>query len=558
MADIKTRRTAALQRWSQLNLVRSSWIEHWKELAHYLIPRSGRFDDTTAASMPNYGGKKHMHLLDTTGTRALNILTAGLLSGASSPARPWFKLKAHDDTLNRRESVKRWLFLVEARMRDVFNESNTYRAFRQMYQELGAFGTGANILLPHFDNVIHNQTMTVGEYAFDLDDDGNVNALYRRMELTVGQVVQRFGYKNCSFHVKAMYDRGSLSAYVPVLHAIEPRRERNPLKMDSANMPWASCYYEFGGNDEDVLRNSGHREFPVQGPRWETRGSDVYGSGPGMIGLGFVKQLQHQALRKGQAIDFQTLPPLGAPPSAQGRGLNLNPGAVNYVDVGTTGVKSLLEAPLQLDHLLEDIRDTRQNVNSTFFVDLFMMLANDNSVQPVTAREIAERHEEKLLMLGPVLESLHDEMLGPYIELAFAYMLESGLVPPPPAELEGTPLSIQFVSMLAQAQRLVGLSSVERLIGSVINVASVKPDIIDKLDLDRAVEVYSDMLGTDPTLIVAGERVALIRQQRQQAQAAAQQMAMAQQGATVAKDLGAAGADGRDAAVALAQSTQSA
>jgi hypothetical protein len=553
MADNKAKRTAALQRWSQLNLARASWVEHWKELAHYLLPRSGRFSDTGLVSQPNYGGKKHMHLLDTTGTRALNILTAGLLSGASSPARPWFKLKTPDSDLNKREAVKRWLYLVEERMRDVFNQSNTYRAFRQVYQELGAFGTGANLLLPHYEEVINNQTLTIGEYAFDLDDDGNVNSLYRRFEMTVGQLVQRFGYKNCSRHVKAMYDRGQLVSYVPVLHAIEPRRERDPLKMDSANMPWASCYYEFGANEEEILRVSGFRDFPVQGPRWETRGADVYGSGPGMIALGYVKQLQHQALRKGQAIDFQTLPPLGVPPSAQGRGLNLNPGAVNYVDVGTTGAKSLIEAPLRLDYLLQDITDTRGQVNSTFYVDLFLLLANDERQQPATAREIAERHEEKLLMLGPVLESLHDEFLGPYVEQAFAHMLESGLVPPPPPELEGVQLNIQFVSMLAQAQRLVGLSSVERLIGSVVSVAAIKPDVIDKIDLDRTVEVYSDMLGTDPTLIVAAERVALIREQRQAAQAQAQQMAMAQQGAAVAKDLGSAGSEGRDAAVDAAR-----
>lgn len=552
MADIKTMRSAALQRWSQLNTTRASWVAEWKELAHYLLPRSGRFDNSTLGTAANQGGKKHVHLLDTTGTRALGILTAGLLSGASSPARPWFKLRTPDDQLNAREAVKQWLFLVESRMRDVFNGSNTYRAFRQVYQELGSFGTGANILLPHFDNVLHNTPLTVGEYALDLDDDGFVNAIYRRFELTVGQLVQRFGYKNCSQHARAMYDRGSLASYVPVLHAIEPRRERDPLKLDNANMPWASCYFEFGGNDEDILRNSGFRDFPAQGPRWETRGADVYGSGPGAIALGYVKQLQHQALRKGQAIDFQTLPPLGVPPSAQGRGLNLNPGAVNYVDVGTTGAKSLIDAQLRLDYLLQDIQDTRQQVNSTFYVDLFLLLANDGRQQPPTAREVAERHEEKLLMLGPVLESLHDEFLGPYVELSFTYMLESGMIPPPPEELSGVPLSIQFVSMLAQAQRLVGLSSVERLIGSVVNVSAVKPDILDKVDLDRAVEVYGDMLGTDPTLIVAGERVALVREQRAQQQAAAQQAAMLQQGAAVAKDMGAAGADGRDAAAEAA------
>jgi hypothetical protein len=76
---------------------------------------------------------------------------------------------------------------------------------------------------------------------------------------------------------------------------------------------------------------------------------------------------------------------------------------------------------------------------------------------------------------------------------------------------------------------------------------------MDKLDFDKAVEVYGDLLGTDPTLIVPGDQVALVREQRAAAAQKQQQIAAAQQGAAVAKDLGAAGVDGRDAAVQAAQ-----
>lgn len=553
MPDYKQQREQAFQRWGSLQTERSSWISHWQEIARFLLPRSGRFDDTAASTSPNRGDKKNTHIYDSSATRALGVTTAGLLSGASSPARPWFRLKTPHDALNEREPVKRWLWTVEQRMREVFNVSNTYRAFRQVYQELTAFGTAADILLPDFDKVIHNHPLTIGEYAIDVDSKGAVDSLYRKFELTVGSLVGRFGYNNCSNRTRMLYDRGSLTPWIPVLHAIEPRRDRNPLKLDNENMPYMSCYYEFGCDGQEKLRSSGFRDFPALAPRWETRGSDIYGSSPGMMILGDVKQLQHQQLRKSQAIDFQTLPPLSAPASAQVNGLNLNPGAVNYCDVGTSGVKSLFEVTLDLGALREDVEDVRNRINQGLFVDLFIAILNDTRSQRATATEIAEKHEEKLLMLGPVLESLHDEFLGPYIEKTFVHMLEAGLIPPPPEELQSVPLSIQFVSMLAQAQRLVGLSSVERLIGSVMNVAAVKPDIVDKLDFDQAVETYADMLGVDPTLIVADDKVLLIRQQRAQAQQQAQAVAAAQQGAAIAKDLGAAGADGRDAALNAAR-----
>lgn len=550
--EYKQKREKAIQRWGSISTERSSWTAHWQEIARYIIPRSGRFDDAAASSSPNRGDKKNTHIYDSTATRALGILTAGLLSGASSPARPWFRLKTPYNDLNTREPVKRWLFAVEERMREVFTASNTYRAFRQVYQELSAFGTAANITLPNFQSVIHNHPLTIGEYGIDTDSDGKVNTLYRKFNYNVGQLVSRFGYERCSQHVRTQYDRSNLTPWIPVLHVIEPRRERDPLKLDNMNMPFSSCYYEIGGQDNDYLRESGFRDFPAQAPRWETRGSDIYGSSPGMLVLGDVKQLQHQQLRKSQAIDFQTLPPLAAPPGAQTMGLNITPGAVNYVDVGTNGVRALFQVNLDLGALREDILDVRGRIERGFFVDLFLLILGDSRAQPATAREVAERHEEKLLMLGPVLESLHDEFLGPYIESAFAHMVEAGLVPPAPKELEGVPLSIRFVSLLAQAQNLVGLGGVERLVGSVMNTASVKPDLLDKLDLDRSVEIYGEMLGVDPTLIVSDDKVMLIRQQRAQAQQAAQAAAMAQQGAAIAKDLGAAGPGGREAAQQLA------
>lgn len=549
---IREQREKAFQRWGALVSERSTWIDHWKELRHFMLPRSGRFDDTTAASAPNQGGKKNSHIYDSSATRALRILTAGLLSGASSPARPWFRLKTPYSALNKREPVKRWLFTAEERMREIYNASNTYRAFRQMYQELSCFGTASNITLPDFDTVIHNHTQTIGEYAIATDSKGKVDTIYRKFDLTVGQLVGRFGYKFCSHTVKNMYDRGNLGAWRPVLHTIEPRMDRNPQKLDSVNMPFASCYYEFGSMDNECLRNSGYRTFPGQVPRWETRGADVYGHSPGMEVLGDVKQLQHQQLRKSQAIDFMVLPPIGVPPSAQAAGINLNPGAVNYVDVGTSGAKSLFEVRLQLEPLLNDIQDVRGRIDRGLFVDLFLLILGDSRATPATAREIAERHEEKLLMLGPVLESLHDEALGPYVEQTFGYALEAGLIPPPPPELEGMPITVKFVSLLAQAQNLVGLNGVERLIGSVVNVSAAKPDVLDKLDMDKAVEIYGDMLGVDPTLIVASDKVALIRAQRAEQQLAAQAAAAAQQGAQIARDLGAAGAGGRDAAAEAA------
>jgi hypothetical protein len=65
----------------------------------------------------------------------------------------------------------------------------------------------------------------------------------------------------------------------------------------------------------------------------------------------------------------------------------------------------------------------------------------------------------------------------------------------------------------------------------------MKPEVADKFDADQWADSYADMLGVDPNLVVPGQQVALIRQQRQQAADAQQNAALAQQHASAANSL---------------------
>lgn len=528
-------RKRLIRRWSQLKTERSSWVPHWQEISDYLLPRSGKF----FAQRSNRGDKRHNKIYDSTSTRALRVLAAGMMAGMTSPARPWFRLTTMDPELDESGAVKKWLADCTRLMQMVFAKSNTYRALHSMYEELGAFGTSANIVLPDFQGVIHNYPVTCGEYAIATDYKGAVNTLFRETEMTVGQMVEEFGKAKCSLAVQNLYDRGTLDAWVTVTHAIEPRKNRDPSKRDNLNMAWKSSYFEAGGNEDAILREGGFKAFPALCPRWTTSGGDVYGNSPAMEALGDVRQLQHQQLRKAEGIDYMTKPPTQAPSSMKNQAMDMNPGGRTFVDMAgpNAGIKTAFEVSLRLDHLLEDIRDVRERINSCFFSDLFLMMANDTR-SGITATEIAERHEEKLLMLGPVLERMHNEMLDPLVDLTFSRMMAAGVVPPPPEELQGMELNVEFVSMLAQAQRAVATNSVDRFVANLGAIAAFKPDVIDKLDSDKWADSYADMLGVDPELVVPGDKVALIRQDRAKAQAAAVQAEMANQGADTAQKLG--------------------
>ena len=533
-----------INRWGALTSERSSWIPHWREISDNILPRTGRF----LASDRNRGEKRHNTIYDSTGTRALRVLAAGMMAGMTSPARPWFRLATADPEMMRYEPVKVWLSDVTRLMLDVFQRSNTYRSFHTIYEELGAYGTAASIVSDDFEDVLRHHPLTAGEYAIALDDRGEVSTLYREFDMTVAQLVRKFGRDRVSHAVRNLYDMGKLDAWINVVHAIEPRSDRDARKRDAKNKAWSSVYFEIGCEDGKYLSESGFDHFPALCPRWSASGGDIYGNSPGMEALGDIRQLQHEQLRKAQGIDYMTKPPLQVPNALKNSGVNTLPGGVSYVDTAGPGggIRTAFDVRIDLQHLLMDIQDVRERVRATFYADLFLMLAQGDNGR-MTATEVAERHEEKLLMLGPVLERLHNEMLSPKIEKTFSAITKAGLLPPAPQEMQGMELNVEFVSMLAQAQRAVGTNAVDRYVGNLGMVAQMKPDVLDRFDADEWAESYADMLGVDPRLIVADDKVAFIRQERAKAQAQQAQAEQMAQGAQTARNLAAADTGGENA-----------
>ncbi len=524
-----------IRRWAELDTEFSSWLPHMKEISQYLLPRSGRFFTQDR----NKGSKRHNNILDSTGTRCLRILSAGLMSGGSSPARPWFRLATPDPELMKVASVRQWLDDVTRLMLDVFQRSNAYRALHTVYEELGAFGTAACLVLDDFDDVLRLYPMTCGEYRLGAGHRGEINTFYRRFEIQVVNLVTEFGYENCSTTVQNAYTMGNLGAWVVVQHSIEPRTDRDPSKLDSKNLAWKSNYFEIGGDKSKFLRVSGFKSFRVLAPRWSLSGGDIYGGSPGQESLGDLKQLQHEQLRKAEGIDYMTKPPTQSPTSMKNRDINRLPGGNSFVDMSgpNGGIKTVFDVNLRLDHLLGDIQDVRERVRGTYYTDLFLMAAGDPRTG-VTATEITERHEEKLLALGPVLERLHNELLDPLVTLTFERLADVGLLPPPPQELQKVKLNIEFISMLAQAQRAITTNSSDRFVNGLIAVAQGKPTVLDKFNEDAWADDYADSLGINPKLVNDDKRVADIRAERAKQQQAAQQAAMAESAAKTANTLG--------------------
>ncbi|ENB9456667.1 TPA: portal protein [Morganella morganii] len=536
---------------SQLKAERLSFEPHWRELSDFTRPRSTRF----TASEVNRGDRRNSKIIDPAAVMAARTLSSGMMSGITSPARPWFRLATPDRDLMDYGPVKLWLETVEQRMNEVFNRSNLYQSLPLMYEDLGTFATGAMAVVADPQRVIRTVPFPTGSFYIANGADLSVDTAVREFSMTVRQVITEFGMDAVSDTVKSQWNSGQYGQWVNVVHAVYPNLDRQTGKLEAKHKAYKSVYYEANSTDDKLLRESGYDEFPIMAPRWEVNGEDVYGSScPGMVALGSVKALQLLQRRKAQMIDKITNPPLQAPASIKSQRISTIPGGINYLPMADVNnqIKPLFQIPANgTNGLLEDIQDTRQIIDHAYFVDLFRMMQTVNTrSMPVEA--VAEMREEKLLMLGPVLQRLDSELLDKLINRTFSVMAENNLLPVPPDEMQGMQLKVEYISVMAQAQKAIGVSSIERFIGFTSGIGQFKPDALDKINVDETIDAYAASIGVPPSVVATKEQVAQIRENRAQQQAMAQQMQMAQAAVGGAQALGNTPMDDNSALAALA------
>lgn len=526
-------RSYFVSRLGALDRDRTSYWRTWRELAAHFAPRRGRF----LASANDYarGHRKDHRIIDNTSLLAARVMASGMMAGISSPARPWFRLRLLDERANQDPLARTWLDEVQRRLLHVLAKSNLYNCLHTLYGELGIFGTAALWVDEDEQDVVRGYTLTVGEYWLASSRRGAVDTLYRTMWWTVRQIVDSFGRDAVSDGIRSCYDSGQLDLEYEIAQAIEPNPNAQPAAMRNAantwngsvaaRFPFRSVWFERGQQGEHgLLRVAGYEEFPCMAPRWEIAGSDTWGSGPGWVALGDAQQLQIQQRRKTEAIDRQVKPPMVAPPSLRNEPASLMPGGITYLaDPAGQGFRPALEVRVDLADLGQDIAATQERITRAFYADLFLMMAESDR-REITAREVDERHEEKMLMLGPVLERLHDELLHPLVGRVFAVMARNRLLPPPPSALAALGVhrggvQVEFISMLASAQKAAATGAIERLWQFGAEIGAVKPEALDRLDADGTIEAYADMLGVPASVLVDPARAQAQRQARARARA---------------------------------------
>lgn len=534
---------------------RSSFESHWRDLADNICPRRARF----TSSDTNRGDKRNQKIIDTTPVYAARTLSAGMMSGITSPARPWFRLTTPDPQLAEFGPVKQWLDDVREIISSRFLRSNLYNVLPTLYNDVGVFATGSMLVAEDDEAGIRCTPFPIGEYCLANDHKLRVRTFLREFRMTVRQMVQRFGlqpngqidWTRLSPSVKNAWERGEYEQWREVVHLIQENPDADATRLHAKFKPFLDCYYEPGNEHQGFLSESGYDEFPLLAARWELTAGDVYGTNcPGMTALGDIKQLQFNAKAGMQILDKINRPPMVASEGMKGQKLSILPGDVSWVDESSDKKfrPAIDVSQFRFDQHENMQAQVRARIDRAFFVDLFLLMAQTDRRQ-ITATEIMERKEEKLLALGPMLEQMNQDVLDPLIDRTFAILERRGEIPQAPPELEGQTLKVDYVSVMAQAQKALGRSGMEAFVSFATAVTLSQPTdpTWDKVDRDQLLDEYAEMTGVPTRVVVPDEQVAEVRKARAQAAQAQQHAQMLEQAAGAAKTLSQADTSGKNA-----------
>lgn len=521
-----------LARLTILESLRSVHIKDWQKITEVIRPSRGIYIDGTDTE----NSKRPTSMVNSTPAVASRTLRAGMISGASSPSYQWFKFDLDDADMQKWGPARVALEQRENIINKYLARSNFYQILETAYGDGADFGTAAGLIDLNGKDMFAAKLFSPGQYFIDVDETGDINTYYLKVPLTVWQIMSRWK-DSASQKVKDAYANGNYSTRFTVIQVIEENLDfEEDAKVNWRGKKFVKFIFEESSKDEgeqNYLEISGYNTWPGFNLRWEIPSGNVWGQGLGIYALGDSAALQKTEFRNAQGLEKSVKPSLQAPIFLKNKPIPDTPGGVTYYDPYTANGGKVepiynIQAGV-LGALLNDIERHERRVNEVYFKDLFLMLATTDR-REITAREVEEKHQEKLLALGPVLQRTHRDVLNNAIIRVYQILDEAGLFPEAPPELKERMLNIRYTSALAYAQRAAGASALERFFGFTGNLSAAYPQVKHKVNIYNGVDHYADAIGVPAEIMVDNET----------AEKAASDEAQAAQGpaqATAAKDL---------------------
>lgn len=515
-----------------------------EELADYFYPRSVRF---LTSDVNKTNKKKNTKIIDSSALIALRNFSSGMMSGATNPSQNWFRMKIKNYNMEMDYTTRLWCSQIEKLFRDAFNSSKLYTKLPILYKQLGVYGFSCLSLESDFDDLFVAKVLPIGSYRYAKNYKGEVDTVVREYTETAKNLVEQFGINKVSDTVKRASEQ-TPNMNIDIVHIVMPNPNYDESKKWAKNKKFISVYYEKSENNKNFLSESGFDKFPYIVFESEVNGEDVYPcDSPAINALPDVKQLFIMIKEKAKAIKKMVSPPLRGPAKYKDKTISTLPDVYTADDDAGHGVAPIHEVNPRILELENDIQNLKAMIREHFFNDLFAMILNTAERQR-TATEINELKEEKMILLAPLLLQIHLG-LNKIFEWLFEEFIRVDILPTPPEQIQGGEIEIEFVSTLAQAQKVQKIAGMERFTTFTMNLANaLDPALRYKINGMKLIDDYADFANIDPSQINPSEYVEQIKQQEAAKQQQMEQIAALQQGSEMIKNIGGVDAIGANLA----------
>jgi hypothetical protein len=222
-------------------------------------------------------------------------------------------------------------------------------------------------------------------------------------------------------------------------------------------------------------------------------------------------------------------PPLLVPDDGYALPLKTAPGAITFYRPGSQPIVPL-QTGSRVDFGVQFSDQINRRIREAFFIDQLQL----NIGPQMTATEVAQRTEEKLRLLGPILGRQHYELLKPLVNRIFSIMMRKNLFPEIPEILQDRNIQVRYSSKIAKAQRSADADVLMKVMNILGPMVQLQPEIMDNLNGDQAIRYVSKAYGLPEQMLRPFDDVVQTRVERQEQQQQMEQMAQAQQGAEIA------------------------
>ncbi len=481
---------------------RYSWPNAWRQI-HNIEQSEGEQNTLT--------------LYDSTALMAAFTLTSGLFSFLMPAGAFWFGFTAQDPELNKNPATLKWMSMASSATHKEIWRSNFQREMFMTIRSMVVFGTGIiSVELIGKDLVF--QSHHVGFMAFDDNNRGEIDTVYRKIFYTARQAVQEFGINIKSKTIQKAINSDKWDEKFEFVHVVSPNKDFDKTKIGAKNKKVKSQYIMI--KDKSRVKTGGFDQLPYLVARFALVPGEIMGRGPGIELLPEIKMLNRMKSSFIEAAEKSVSPPMAVEDDGVIGQPVTEPNGMIYIRSGAQ-FPQVIDTGSNLQINAEILRDQQTVVKEGYLINRFNTLENKRNM---TAFEVGVRKEDDLTIVSPQVTPLQKETLDPLLTRSLELLVKAKRIDQPPQSFD---FDIAYQGRLSLAMASVQSNAMEATLAKWQPYGEITP-VYENVNFDEGFRQSWLSSGAPADVLTDFDKMMEARAEREELNKAAAQAQVAE------------------------------